>query len=235
LRIAAAAIAAIIAAFALERFDAARADQPSPFPSPSPVASQAPGAGGFFSIGFSSQSANGGMIPGTAVSPSPRPFRPGTATGFDLDLVSRLSTGYVAGLDFGDASIHGDDSAIVSRLDLSVMRRLGVNGDFAVGLAYGALQRSNVSTSENGIGLSAKLLPDFSHRVSPYATLFYYPTLPAPLNTRGSLTVFGVGAAFSLPTGNWFARLGFTSQTTGASTTSPQSLSGVELGVGTRF
>ncbi|HXW76066.1 MAG TPA: hypothetical protein VEJ20_01510, partial [Candidatus Eremiobacteraceae bacterium] len=212
MRVAVAAFAAILAALALARHEQASADQSSPFPSPSPTATVAQGSGGYASFAIEAAQGSGGMIPGTQASPSPRPFAGANATGYALDLLARLSDRYVGTIAFKDVSIHGDDSPIVSRFDGSLMHVFG-GGDVAAGIGFAALQRSNIATSANGVGLGAALLPSFTGRISPYASIFFYPSLPAPRGVRGSLSVVKAGLAFTIPrVQGWFVRLGFDEQ-----------------------
>jgi len=234
-RILAAAFAAIVAALAVELSTSARADQPSPFPSPSPGATVAPGEAGYFAFDLASMSASGGMIPASVTVPSPRPFRAAGATGYSLELQGRLSPSYVGTIDFADTNIHGDDNAYVSRFEGSVVYEFS-RSSAAVGIGYAALQRSTIPTSADGFGFGVALLPDFSRRISPYGSAFFYPSLPAPKGPHGALDVFRLGIAYTPPgQSGWFARIGYLSQSFSAITSSPNSLSGADLGIGVRF
>jgi hypothetical protein len=234
-RVAAAGFAAILAAIALALDASARADQASPFPSPSPVPSVAPGSGGYAAIDFTSYSAAGGTIPASLASSAPTPFLASSASGFSAEVLSHISDHYLADIGYVNASIHGDDHAIVTRLDASVLYDFG-EGRTAAGIGYASVGRSTISASSNGFGIGAMLLPDFTRKLSPYASLFYYPSMPAPVSTKGGLSTLRLGIAYTLRgTSGIFARVGLASQNFNASSTSPTSLTGVELGIGGTF
>lgn len=235
MRVAAAGLVAIAAATAIALDASARADEASPFPSPSPVASEPPGSGGYVSFGIAALSANGGTIPAASASSTPAAFKASSASGYSVELVGRLSSSYVATLNYRDTNIHGNDSPLETRFDASVLYSFSRN-NAAVGFGFVSLQRSTVPTSSNGFGLGGMILPDFARRVSPYASLFFYPSLVAPADTRGGLSVIRLGIVLSPSRQNGpFARIGLTSQNFGAALLSPTSLSGVEVGVGTTF
>jgi len=138
-------------------------------------------------------------------------------------------------LHYEDVSIHGDDSSIESRFDVSPMFVFS-GSRFAVGLSYASLQRSTAMSTSNGLGFALALLPDFSRRASPYVSAFLYPRLPAGNNTSGALGVLRAGVAFTPPHAQgFFARIGVLTQNFGAPAFSPKSLSGVEFGLGTTF
>ena len=231
MRVAAAGLLAVLAAFFIAQHPSANADESSPFPSPSPSASAGPGSGGYALFGVTSLNGSGGLIP---ASPTPAPFAAAGATGYELELLGRLSDSYLASLHFEDVNIHGDDSSVESRLDVDALYQFPKT-HAAIGLGYAALQRSTAHTASNGLGLGFDVLPDFTRRMSPYASAFFYPSLPSQ-TSRGGLTVLRLGLAFTPPsTSGIFARLGFSSQNFSATSFSPRSLSGIELGVGVTF
>lgn len=232
MRVAAAGAIAILAAFLLAQHPAARADEgSSPFPSPSPSASAGPGSGGYALIGVGLLSGSGGLVP---ASPTPVPFKAAGATGYELELLGRLSDSYLATLHFEDVNVHGDDATVESRLDISALYQFA-NSPAAAGIGYTALQRSTAHTTSSGLGVGLAILPDFARTVSPYASAFYYPSLPSS-GSRGGLTVLRLGITLAPQrTPGFFARVGVTAQSFGATDFSPRSLSGVELGFGTTF
>lgn len=214
---------------------AARADQANPFPSPSPVASTVPGSGGYVAVGGSWFSASGGAVPASLASSTPAPFSAVPATGFNAEIASRVSDRFVADLAYEDDSIHGDDHAIVTRLDAAMMIGL-LGGRAAAGIAYGSQQRSTLANSSNGLGIAAMVMPDFTRRVSPYASLDYYPSVAEPSSTHGSLAAYRLGVAYVFRgSSGLFARLGLAGQQIGSSANSPSSLTGFQLGVGGTF
>jgi len=234
-RVAAWGLAAIIAAVGLALRAAAQADEASPFPSPSPQASTAPGSGGYAVIGIAALSANGGQIARASATATPAPFIAAGASGYSIELMGRLSPSYVSMLRFEDANIHGDDSSVESRFDVALLYQFA-SKNTAVGLGYASLQRSTLQSSINGLGAGVALLPQFDRRLAPYGSFFYYPGLSAPAGTRGGLTVLRLGVTITPQKATGvFARIGVTSQSFGAQTFSPTSLSGVEIGVGTDF
>jgi len=230
-RLAAAGLLAILAAFLIAQHPIASADESSPFPSPSPSASAGPGSGGYALAGVMALNGSGGLVP---ASPTPAPFQAAGSTGYELELLGRLSDSYLASLHFEDVNVHGDDSSVESRLDVSALYQIS-RTHTAIGLGYAALQRSTAQTTSSGLGLGIAELPDFERRMSPYASAFFYPSLPSG-TSRGGLTVLRAGLAFTAPgTSGLFARVGFSNQNFSASSFSPRSLSGVELGFGVTF
>jgi len=235
MRVAAWGLAAIVAAVALALRAAAQADEANPFPSPSPEVSAAPGSGGYAVIGVAALSANGGQMPGAGATATPASFRAASASGYSVELMGRLSPSYVSLLRFEDANLHGGDSSVESRFDLALLYQFRSKAT-AVGIGYASLQRSTLQSSINGLGAGVALLPKFDRRISPYGSFFYYPGLSAPSGTRGGLTVLRLGITVTpQKTTGFFGRIGVTSQSFGAATFSPTSLSGVEIGVGTDF
>jgi len=230
-RVAAAGLLAALAAFVLAHHPSASADESNPFPSPSPSASGGPGSGGYALVGVLSLNGSGGLV---SASPTPAPFQAAGSTGYELELLGRLSDSYLASLHFEDVNIHGDDSSVESRLEVNALYQFSKTHT-AIGIGYAALQRSTAHSNSNGLGLGLAVLPDFTRRVSPYASAFFYPSLPSA-KSRGGLTVLRLGLAFTAPgTSGIFARAGFSSQNFSAPDFSPRSLSGVEIGVGATF
>ena len=148
--------------------------------------------------------------------------------------MGRLSASYLALLHYEDVNVHGDDAAVESRFDVSALRQFS-SGRAAIGLGFASLQRSTAMSTSNGLGLGVALLPDLSRGISLYGSAFVYPSLPSG-TARGALTVLRLGLTIApARTAGVFARIGVTSQNFAASTFSPRSLSGVELGIGTSF
>ena len=235
MRVAAAAFLAIMAAITLAFVSRAGADQTSPFPSPSPVVTEPPGSGGFAAIGFGALSASGGTVASATPSASPLPFSAARASSFSVEVLGRLSPFYVAEVRYDDANIHNSAAPIDTRFETAVLREFGASR-LAFGFGYTSVQRSTDLMSSNGLGIGAMLLPNFARRTSPYASLSYYPTLTTPGGGHASLTMVRLGVAISPSRqSGLFERIGFTAQNFGASASSPTSLAGVELGVGTSF
>ncbi len=235
MRVAAWGLCAIVAAFALAFRVSAQADEGSPFPSPSPVSSGAPGSGGYAVIGVAALSGSGGQLAASGPTATPSAFKAAGASGYSVELMGRLSPSYVSMLRFEDANIHGDDSSVESRFDLALMYQFA-SRNTAAGIGYASLQRSTIQSSINGLGAGVALLPEFDRRISPYGSFFYYPGLSAPAGERGGLTVLRLGITVTpQQTSGVFARIGVTSQHFGAQTFSPTSLTGVEIGIGTDF
>jgi len=235
MRVAAWGLAAIIAALALALRVSAQADEGSPFPSPSPEFSGAPGSGGYAVVGVAALSANGGQIAASGPTATPVAFRAAGASGYSVELMGRLSPRYVSMLHYEDANIHGDDSSVETRFDLSLMYQFGEKNT-AAGIGYASLQRSTIQSSINGLGAGFALLPEFDRHVSPYGSFFYYPGLSAPAGERGGLTVLRLGIAITpKQSSGVFGRIGISTQNFGAQTFSPTSLTGFEIGVGTEF
>jgi hypothetical protein len=234
LRVAAAAVAAIIAAVVLALDSRAGADQTSPFPSPSPVVTEVPGSGGYAVIGFAALSASGGSVPSPAPSSTPMPFSAARASGFSIELVGRLSPLYAAEVRYDDANIHNASAPIDTRFEAAVLRDFGAS-HFALGVGYTSVQRSTDLLSSNGLGFGAMILPNFARRISPYASLFLYPNLPSA-GTHATLSALRLGIAFSPSRQNGiFEKIGFAAENFGASGSSPTSLAGVEFSLGTSF
>lgn len=235
MRLAAWGLAAILAALALAFRVSAQADEGSPFPSPSPVSSGAPGSGGYAIFGVAALSANGGQIAPSAPTATPSAFHAAGASGYSIELMGRLSPSYVSTLRYEDANIHGNDSSVESRFDLALMYQFA-SKNTAVGIGYASLQRSTIPSSINGLGLGVGVLPQFDRRIAPYGSFFYYPGLSAPAGERGGLTVLRLGITIAPQrAAGIFGRVGVSSQNFGAKTFSPTSLTGVEIGIGTYF
>lgn len=233
MRVVAAGALAILAALLIAQHPIARADDQgtSPFPSPSPSASAGFGSGGYALVGAMALSGSGGLVP---ASPTPAPFAAAGSTGYEVEVLGRLSDSYLGLLHYEDVNIHGDDAAVDSRLDLTALYQFAKT-PAAFGLGYTALQRSTAHSTSSGFGAGFALLPDFARGVSPYASAFYYPSLPSA-GLRGGLSVIHLGLAISPQRApGFFARVGVTTQNFGATNFSPRSLSGVEVGVGTTF
>ncbi len=235
MRLAAYGALAILAAVAIAGRPGARADEANPFPSPSPVESVPPGNGGYAAIGVGLLSGSGGVVPAPSPSQTPLPFHAGSATGYSVEVLGRLSPSYLGSLRFEDTNVRGNGNPIVSRFDLSALYQFRPS-HVALGLGYASLQRSSVQASSNGIGLGVALLPDFARPIAPYGSLFAYPSITGPSGTRATLTVMRLGLTISPPKSTGiFARIGVSAQNFGASAFSPTSLTGIELGVGTTF
>ena len=211
-----------------------RADEPGPFPSPSP--SIVPAAGnGYVAVTFGTASSDGGQVPPSPGSTAtPAPFANATARVFSLDLLGRISDSYLAGLKFDGYAIHGNDNPYVSYSQGSVLYNVRAT-NLALGLGYLSLQRSSSSVSLNGGGLGVELLPRFRSGSSVYGSAFFYPHLTSN-GTTASVTSLEAGILFSPPRrGGFFYRAGAFLKNVGGSKFSPQQISGLNVGVGASF
>ena len=203
----------------------------NPFPTPTPTPTPGPIGNGYVLFGYNGGNASGGVIPSTVATPSPFPASP--ANGFFISIAGRFSPSFTAMLHFDDYTLHGGDQPVVTRSDGAVYYTPG-GRTLGFGLGYGSLQRSSNTASASGLGVGATLLPDFRQTLSPYVDLFYYPSART-LGTSAALFTTQAGVMVRVPRSGLLAKLGFDLQSYPNQSTSPTSLSGLQLGLGASF
>jgi hypothetical protein len=156
------------------------------------------------------------------------------AGGFWIDLLGRLGPLYLAQLLYDNVNLHGGDNPLVSyaqgRVEYEPHRSLA-----AFGLGYISAQRSTAAVSLNGFGLGFSLLPALQKGVSPYASVYVYPNLHSG---GGSSTFTSADAGVLLAPragGGFFVRVGGSLRAGLPASTSPTTITGVQLGLGTSF
>ncbi|MBC5806326.1 MAG: hypothetical protein DLM53_12295 [Candidatus Eremiobacter antarcticus] len=208
-------------------------EPPNPFPSPTPVSSH--GGNGFGFLGFMGGSADGGTIAPLAGSTrAPAAFGSAHAGGFNLDLLGRLSPLFLAGLKFDDLSVHGADNPVVTFAQGLVLYDPR-GGNAAFGLGFISAQRSSANVNANGVGVGAEYLPTFKPGPGLYGSAFIYPRLRTG-DIGFSLFSADAGVVF-VPSGRGglFLRAGLFTRSGGGASFSPNSISGVNVGVGAAF
>ncbi len=97
------------------------------------------------------------------------------------------------------------------------------------------MQRSTSNANSNGLGIGANLLPDFQEGVTPYASVFFYPHLQLS-GVSASLTSADAGVMF-VPKGRGglFFRAGGSLRAGAPANSSPTSVIGFQLGLGSAF
>ncbi len=221
---------------------------PAPQPSPSPTGSIAPsnpfatasptatpgrGGNGYVFLSFDTMSARGGLFAVASPAPTNAPFPASGASGFSVDAAGRLSQQFQALLSFNGASVRGGDRPFVTRSEAHLIYS-PAGGAFGVGAGFVSLQRSTNNTSANSFGLGLSLIPDFTQTLSPYANLFLYPNA-RQLGLGGSITTFQGGVVLHPHASGLLYRAGVIFHANSFDGTSPTSLSGLQLGVGTSF
>ena len=179
--------------------------------------------------------ASGGQIeplPGDTSAPSA--FPSSGASGFWIDLLGRIAPSYLAQLTYENLSVHGGDKPLISYAQGRVFYEPRAS-HLAVGLGLASIQRSTSNANMNGFGLGLSLLPDFGSAVTPYGSLFVYPHI----QTGGVAATFSsldAGVLF-VPKGRGglFVRVGGSLRAGLPSTTSPQSVTALQVGLGTSF
>jgi len=204
----------------------------NPFPSPSPTPTLGPIGNGFVLAGYNGGYGSGGVIPSTTATPSP--FPGSSATGFFVNIGARFSASFTAMLHFNDYSMHGGDLPVVTRSD-GQFYYTPKGGAFGAGVGYASFQRSSNPAAANAVGVGVTLLPNFHHIVSPYATVFYYPSA-VTLGTSAGLTTAQAGLIFK-PRGasRILFQIGYDYTSYPNPNTSPSSLGGVQAGLGANF
>ncbi len=179
--------------------------------------------------------ASGGEIePLPGDTSTPRPFPASGASGFWIDLLGRIAPSYLAQLMYENLSVHGGDRPLISYAQGRFLYEPRASR-LAVGLGMVSIQRSTSNANMNGFGTGVSLLPDFGGGLTPYGSLFIYPHI----QTGGVASTFSsldAGVLF-VPKGRGglFVRVGGSLRTGLPSTTSPQSVTALQLGLGTSF
>jgi hypothetical protein len=209
--------------------------QSNPFPSPSPTPRSAFG-NGYVTAGYLWGSSGGGTIePLVGTTATPRPF-PGSAneSGFWINMAGRVGPSYLATLSYENYGIFGGDRPYVSYAQLAGLYEPPASR-LAFGLGFASVQRSTVNANMDSFGPGITLFPNFSTRVSPYASVFFYPNL----HTSGSSSSLFAGLAGLVysprPGGGLFVRLGVSAHCCLPAVTSPKSDFGTTIGLGTAF
>ena len=241
------------------------ADQPSPFPSPTPSATssvptqatpqgapptanpesnpfpsptaqtQVPSRNGYVAGGYVGGNGSGGQVePVPGSTSTPTAFPSSQASGFWLDLLGRLGPSYLAELTYDNLNLRGGDNPLISyaqgRFEYEPRSSLA-----AFGLAMISVQRSTSNANMTGFGIGGSLLPDLNSAITPYASLFVYPHLETG-GVAATFTSADAGVLFvPKKRGGFFFRLGGSLRTGLPSTTSPSSVSALQLGLGTSF
>jgi len=156
------------------------------------------------------------------------------AGGFWLDLLGRLGPSYLAQLLYDNVNLHGGDYPLVSyaqgRVEYEPHRSL-----WAFGLGYVSAQRSTATVNLNGFGVGLSLLPGLRSGMSPYASVYVYPNLHSG-GVSSTFTSADAGVLLApLPRGGFFVRVGGSLRAGLPSTTSPTTVTGLQLGLGTSF
>lgn len=206
----------------------------NPFPSPSP--SVVPAAGnGYVAGGYAGGSATGGQIaplPGGTSTPSA--FPASGASGFWIDIHGRIAPSFLAALLYENLSLHGGDRPLVSYAQGRILYTPR-EARFAIGVGLVSAQRSTASANMNGLGLGFSFLPDFQGGFTPYGSVFVYPHLQTG-GSSASLTSVDAGLMYVPKSkGGLFLRLGGALRAGAPANTSPQSVTTLQLGLGSAF
>ncbi len=215
----------------------------NPFPSPSPVESPSPGINGYIAALIDLPSGSGGTyVPAGSTAP-PIAFPSGGGRGFTLDVSGKLSRAFAASLRLQDDSFHGGDRPVITTTEGAILYDPR-GGRAALGLGIISLQRFNGVSSATGGGFGGMFAPDTTHHVSAYGKLFFYPSLTfpqigaAPLSKaqHGSLFTYQMGIAVA-PSGGGglFYSIGLGGHAGAPSSYSPQSVTALQIGIGSTF
>jgi hypothetical protein len=217
---------------------------PNPFPSPSPAQSPSPGINGYAAALIDLPSGSGGTyVPAGSTAP-PITFPSGGGRGFTIDVTGKLSSAFAASLRLQDDSFHGGDRPVITTTEGAILYDpKGARAAFGLGII--SFQRYNGVSAATGGGFGATFLPDTSHHVSGYGKLFFYPSLSfpqvgvsSPVNKaqHGSLFTYQLGVAVA-PNGGGglFYSIGLGGHAGGPSSYSPQSITALQLGIGSSF
>jgi hypothetical protein len=216
----------------------------NPFPSPSPEPSPSPTINGYAAALIDAASGSGGSYVPAGSTPPAVAFPSTGGSGFTLDVTGKFSQMFAASLRLQDDSLHGGDRPFSTTTEGAILYdRNGSRG--GVGVSYISMQRSNGVSSATGGGFGGAYLPDTTRHVSVYGKIFYYPSLSFPQigastlmsgPTRASLVTFQVGLAIA-PSGGGglFYTFGIGGHAGGPSAYSPQSVTALQLGLGTTF
>jgi hypothetical protein len=206
----------------------------NPFPSPSPSAGPV-SANGYFAAGYVGGSASGGEIAPLPNSTStPSAFPAAGASGFWVDLLGRIAPSFLAQLLYDNLSVHGGDRPLVSYAQGRLLYQPH-GSRVALGLGFISVQRSTSNANASGLGLGVTFLPDLRGGVTPYGSIFFYPHLQTN-GVGASLTSADAGVMYAPKgRGGLFFRLGGSLRTGAPANTSPTSVTGLQLGLGSAF
>ncbi len=156
------------------------------------------------------------------------------ASGFWLDLLGRLGPSYLAQILYDNLNVRGGDNPLVSyaqgRLEFEPRSSLA-----AFGLAYISVQRSTSNATMSAFGVGASLLPDLRGGVTPYASVYVYPHLQES-GVGATFTSADAGVLFvPKKRGGLFFRVGGSLRSGLPANTSPSTVTGLQLGLGTAF
>ena len=206
----------------------------NPFPSPSATAA-GPAGNGYAAAGFIAGSASGGqVVPQPNSTSTPSAFPASGGSGFWIDLLGRVGPSYFVSLEYDDLKIHGaDNNPLVSYAQGRVLYQPHASrAAFGVGLA--SVQRSTSTGNMNAFGLGASLLPDLRGGITPYGTFFVYPHMQTG-GVSGTFASLDAGLLFVPKAGGFFVRAGGSLRSGLPGSTSPTSVTALQLGVGSSF
>jgi hypothetical protein len=181
--------------------------------------------------GYNGGYGSGGVIPNEFATPSP--FPGSTASGFFVSIGARFSSSFTAMLHFDDYSLHGGDQPVVTRSDGQLYYTPG-GGLFGAGIGYESYQRSSNRSAANAVGVGGTLLPNFRQTVSPYLSVFYYPSA-STLGTSAGLTTLQTGIIFKPRSSRLLLQIGYDYTSYPNQNTSPTSVGGLQAGIGANF
>ena len=199
---------------------------------------------GYAALMFDSVSGSGGTYVPAGSTPPPITFPSSGGRGFTIDVTGKLSRAFAASLRLQDDSFRAGDRPVITTTEGAILYDpKGARG--AIGLGIISFQRSNGVSSATGGGFGGAFLPDTSHHLSVYGKLFIYPSLsfspigisaPTKQATHESLFTYQTGLAIAPNgSGGLFFTIGLGGHSGGASTYSPQSVTALQLGLGSTF
>jgi hypothetical protein len=207
----------------------------NPFPSPSPTFVP-PARNGYVAAGYAGGSASGGQVaPLPNATTTPFPFPASGSSGFWIDLLGRIAPTYLVALMYDNLSVHGADRPLVSYAQGHVLYQPRAASRLAFGLGLVSAQRSTSTANMNSLGLGFNILPDFRSTLTPYGSLFFYPHLQTG-GVSATFTSLDAGLMYAPKSaGGFFLRAGGSLRSGFPATTSPQSITALQLGIGTSF
>jgi hypothetical protein len=209
--------------------------QTNPFPSPSP-SGPGPFQNGFVTAGYLWGQAGGGTIqPQAGAFATPHLF-PGSAhqSGFWLNMAGRLGPSYMAALSYENSGIFGGDHPYLSYAQLQGFYE-PPSSRAGFGIGFTSVQRSTASVNMNSFGAGVTLFPNFSARLSPYGSIFFYPHLQAGGTSSSLFSSLAGFVVVPRPGAGFFIRAGVSAHCCLPQNTSPKSDFGTTIGIGTAF
>jgi hypothetical protein len=182
-------------------------------------------------------------VPAGSTAP-PIAFPSGGGRGFTLDVAGKLSRAFAASLRLQDDSFRAGDRPVITTTEGAILYD-PKGARAAIGLGIISFQRFNGASSATGGGFGGIFLPDTSQHLSGYGKLFFYPSLsfpqigaspPVSKAQHGSLFTYQLGVAVA-PNGGGglFYSIGVGGHAGGLSAYSPQSVTALQLGIGSTF